>query len=180
MKMANVLSVFLVLGAGSVASAATQSESDAGGQADVDSRRSAVVEGVSPTQSDEDRVPSSGSSRNEAAPDPSREMLHDFQTVIDSVRSKTPRPKDPLAHLDSEAEVTILPISRLEGGDAYHAQSLEEALEENQEIIVQLRDQIRMNIHVVRALESEGFTADDVLTWETAGTDDVTVVVDDR
>jgi len=175
----HILGVAL-LAAAPVAAAPTQEDIDAREPADIEVPRGDVVEKVIPTPSDRDRTDTRDAADMGPVPDLSREMLDDIQAVIDSVRSKTAMPDEPLSHLASEASVHILPISGLEGHQAYHAQTLREVLRENHEIIADIRDQIRLNIFAMRALQDEGFAAEDVLTWETAGTDDVTIVVDDR
>ncbi|WP_375175025.1 hypothetical protein [Pseudooceanicola sp.] len=113
-------------------------------------------------------------------PDPSLAMFDDRQSVIDSVRSKTAMPDDPLSHLQTKENVRILELSELEGADTYHLQTLDEVLQENRATIDEIRRQARANIFVVRAFEDEGYPVGKTLTWETAGTAIVTFVVDDR
>ncbi|EAQ02268.1 hypothetical protein OB2597_19336 [Pseudooceanicola batsensis HTCC2597] len=167
------------LAIGTAVAAQTQQDIEAQEPADIEIPRGEVVEEVVPTPPEDAAQENSETAERGPEPDPSREMFDDMQAVIDSVRSKTAVPQDPLAHLETVAEVHILPVSDLEGTQDYHAQSLREVLRENREIIADIRSQIGLNIFAVRALESEGYAAEDVLTWETAGTDDVTIVVDD-
>lgn len=158
-------------------SAQTQQDIEAEEPADVTIPRGEIVEPADPGEgvSRKDTLEAEGT-----GPDPSLVMFDDMQAVIDSVRSKTPMPEEPLAHLDGQKEVHVLAVSELPGQDAYHAQTLDEVLRDDHEAIAAIRDEIGLNIYAVRALNGAGFSPDDVLTWETAGTDDVTIVVDDR
>jgi len=110
----------------------------------------------------------------------SEEMLSNVQAVIASVRSQSTMPDEPLSHLRSTEEVRIVPFSSLPGQDEPHSPTLDEALSENAEAIAAIRGEIGSNIYAMRALEADGMTADDVLTFETAGTQQVTIIVDDR
>ncbi|GGM12844.1 hypothetical protein GCM10011534_38620 [Pseudooceanicola nanhaiensis] len=171
----------LMLAAAPAAAAPTQEDSGASASAGTQDPAADVTR----PPSDPETASSDADTKEDAATNvedsyPSRDMLDDVQAVIDSVRSKTAMPQDPLSHLSSQGSVHVVPISDLEGNDAYHAQSLTEVLRENAEVIAGIRDQIRLNIFARRALESAGFTAEDILTWETAGTEDVTIIVDDR
>ena len=108
------------------------------------------------------------------------EMLTTRRAVIDSIRSKTAMPERPFAHLDETEEIRIISLSTVETTEEGHDLTLTEALVTNLGTIRDIRDQIRLNIHAVRALEAEGYTADDVLTWEFGGTAGLAIVVDDR
>lgn len=108
------------------------------------------------------------------------EMLDTLRSVVDSIRSKTAMPERPFAHLGRDEEIHIIPISAVEERDPGAEMTLDEALAENREAIDAIRDQVRLSIHAVEALEAEGYAADQVLTWEFAGTEDLAIVVDDR
>lgn len=118
--------------------------------------------------------------------DPSVIMLDSVRQVIDSIRSKTVMPQKPLEHLQKPSNVRIILFSDLQGKDrAYDVtargeKTVDEVLWENRETILKIRDQLRVNFAAVRALDAAGFTADQVLTWETAGTELLAIVVDDR
>ncbi|MGR3455769.1 hypothetical protein [Pseudooceanicola sp.] len=176
-----VLGLALTAAGAAGAQAPDEDDVDAREPADIEIPKGEVVERVIPDPAgDEDATAQVEEERpRDPVPDPSQEMFDDVQAVIASARSKTPMPDDPLDHLDAESEVHVLPVSTLEGTEAFHALPLSEVLRENREILEEARDQIRQNIYVNRALESAGYTLADVVTWETAGTDDVTIVVDD-
>lgn len=118
--------------------------------------------------------------------DPSVAMLGSVRQVIDSIRSKTAMPQNPLEYLEDTDNVQIIPFSALEGMDRDYDvtvrgdKSVDQALRENRETIFRIRDQLRTNFAAMRALETAGFTADQVLTWETSGTALLAIVVDDR
>ncbi|MEQ8895561.1 MAG: hypothetical protein RID23_00595 [Roseovarius sp.] len=112
--------------------------------------------------------------------DPSLEMVNDMRKLLDSIRSKTPRPKEPLSHLDSLEDVYVLPLSAVEHQESEDGPTLDEVLQANQEAVAEYRQQLGENELVLTKLEEAGFTPADVLTWETAGTEVATVVVDDR
>jgi len=176
-----VLGLALTAAGAAGAQAPDEDDVDAREPADIEIPLGDVVERVIPGTTDEaEASPQDEPGRpRDPVPDPSQEVFDDVQAVIASARSKTPMPDDPLDHLSAESEVHVLPVSTLEGAEEFHALPLSEVLRENSGILAEARDQIRLNIFVDRALEDAGYTIDDVVTWETAGTDDVTIVVDD-
>ena len=112
--------------------------------------------------------------------DRSVKMLDTVPALIESIRSKTATPEQPLAHLETARHVVIIPFTTLEGSGRDHDLTVNEALRQNAGTIREIRDQIRLNVHAVRALEAEGYSADQVLTWESSGTEVLAIVVDDR
>ena len=107
-------------------------------------------------------------------------MLDTVPAVIDSVRSKTPMPDEPLSHLESVSQVRILRLTELEGGKPALMQTLDEEIRAHREELEVALDQARTNMIVRRAFEQEGYSLDNLLTWETGGTTVATFVVDDR
>ena len=115
-----------------------------------------------------------------AGADPSFAMLNDRRKLMDSIRSKTAQPDEPLSHLDSLRDVYILPLSAVAEQGNYDGPALDEVLRDRSDIVAEYREQMGSNPLVRVKLDEAGFTQADVLTWETAGTEVATVVVDDR
>lgn len=111
---------------------------------------------------------------------PSYEMLNDRRKLADSIRSKTAAPDAPLSHLEDLADVYILPLSEVKEQGNYEGPPMDEILEGKQDMVAAYRSQMANNQLVRLKLDEAGFTHEDVLTWETAGTAVATVVVDDR
>ncbi|KZY34510.1 hypothetical protein A3731_18930 [Roseovarius sp. HI0049] len=111
---------------------------------------------------------------------PSYEMLNDTRKLMDSIRSKTAQPDEPLSHLDNLTDVFILPLSKVKDEGNYEGPPMDEILAGKQDMVAEYRSQMANNQLVRLKLDEAGFSHEDVLTWETAGTAVATVVVDDR
>ncbi|MEQ8294004.1 MAG: hypothetical protein RIA08_17510 [Roseovarius sp.] len=111
---------------------------------------------------------------------PSYEMLNDKRKLMDSIRSKTAAPDEPLSHLEHLTDVYVLPLSEVKDQGNYEGPPMDEVLQDRHDIVDDYRNQMNRNPLVRLKLDEAGFTHEDVLTWETAGTVVATIVVDDR
>lgn len=159
-----------------LAAQVTQQDMEAEAEETVDPGTEDIVEEVGPVRSPE---AAEGEGAQPSSLEQARLMLNDMTGVVQSIRSKSAMPSDPLSHLDSILEVHFVKLSSIAVKSDLSELSADEQLRDYDEGISNARAHIGKNEYVMNALHNRGYELQDVVTWETGGTADVLIVVDD-
>lgn len=84
-----------------------------------------------------------------------------------------------LSGFTADSDVTFTTLSSLNGEGAENGQALDNYLSENETGLTDLRTNLSSNTDVMAALESEGYTADNVIGVQSNGTGGYNFIVDD-
>lgn len=99
-----------------------------------------------------------------------------FGSVMSSLKSSA----DVDLSAATDANVTVVLLSSLQGNGATEAASLDKALTDNADAMTRLHSNIEANAAIKAKLEAEGHSADDVVAVKTNADGSVIVYVDDR
>ncbi|MWD28910.1 hypothetical protein E0K89_015635 [Aquicoccus sp. SCR17] len=160
-----------------LAAQVTQQDMEAEAEETVNPSTEDIVEPAGPAGSPEAAEAEGDTS---SALEQARTMLDDMTGVVQSIRSKSEMPSDPLSHLDSILEVHFVKLSSITVKSDLSELSADEKLRDYDEGISNAQAHIGKNEYVMNALHNRGYELQDVVTWETGGTADVLIVVDDR
>lgn len=122
------------------------------------------------------------SQASQMASDTSDMAKENYGQLIANLRSGATAKMDAetFANVGEDTTVNTVLVSDLKGEADANAQSLDKALDAQEDQIADLRDAIGSNTTLKQALDAKGYTADDVVAVETSGSDSVTLVIDDR
>ncbi len=102
-----------------------------------------------------------------------------YGQLIASLRTSGTAGAETITNLNADADITITLMSELNGEAAENAAALEQALNDQEENISDIRSEIEANAELVAALEAEGFTAEQVVAVQAEGSDEIMLVVND-
>lgn len=111
------------------------------------------------------------------------EAGQDFTTygdVVASVQNGDRSAEGAFDEVSEETSIETVLLSELQGEGAENAASLDQVLEQESSEIAIWHAEIAGNTALHDELEQQGFSASDVVAWNTDGSGEVTLVVDDR
>ncbi len=174
--------------AGSLGTAAAAGSLGADASADVEAGVSGAVETAQGTADQvNDAVNSTAQAVQDGASDladateggASADASVNYGTVISGLNNgSTAGAAAEIEALDAEITVDTVLLSEVEGAE--QAEALDNALNTQADAMVSFHDAIEANTSLTAALDAEGFTADDVVGFESEGEGNVTLVIDDR
>jgi len=102
-----------------------------------------------------------------------------YGTVVSDLNSGTTAGASAeIEGLGEEVTVDTILLSEIEGDDAGNA--LDNAINAQADAMVGFHDAIEANSDLTAALDAEGYTAEDVVGFQSEGEGEVTLVIDDR
>ncbi|QQA43690.1 hypothetical protein [Pelagovum pacificum] len=145
--------------------------------ADVGADTEAGAEGSTSSDSMSTDLADSGSSAT--TPGQSGEDFATYGDVIASLNGNAAGSAS-FSDVTEESQVDWVRLSDLQGEGADQGSGLDQALTDQEDRLADIRSQIESNDVLSGALEEQGYTADQVVAWNTDADGQTTLVIDDR